>query len=147
MADEKVPTPQTAEELTAYIQSLVDGGKGAAGEDGYQYTADATGKAAVAAFNYVAHVFGITGFQAGWASMQFLREVRHLDGPFGIVDGNKLLYPQYNLVEQVQEWVTEWTPQLAPKAKEKLAEAERNNFKLVHPNVLAHWRKLAAMES
>jgi hypothetical protein len=129
------PSPESMEELNEVMASLVDR------EHTYETSALAVALAAVAAFNYAAHKLGITGFQAGYAELEFLRRSRRIEGPFGIVDGSHLLYPQYDLLAEVREWIEKWRPSLAPKARELLANATG----YVHPDVRAHWERMAAL--
>ncbi len=50
--------------------------------------------AAVAAFYYVSHKLGVTGFQASCADMDFLQRTRSMKSGFKILDYDDLLYPQ-----------------------------------------------------
>ncbi len=129
--------PKTLDELQEYVAGLV------AAEHDYNTSAKAMSKAALAAFNYVGSALGCTGFQAGWAGMDFLMRSRGTDGPIGVLDGEKLLYPQYDVEGEARAWIEEWRPIVAERAREKLAEQKRKGGP-VHPDVLAHWQKLAA---
>lgn len=133
MRDAKVPTPDTAKDLTAYIDGLVKR------DHDYGTCVYAMSMAATAAFNYVAHKLGVTGFQASCADMDILRRTRSLEGPFMILDGQNALYPQYDLEGKVREWLggddfKEW---ISEQAKKKLAESDGAS-----PSVVAHWRSL-----
>jgi len=72
MRDTKVPWPLTDKQLTEYIASL-------ATRTDYDYgtCVYAVSMAAVATFNYMAGVLGITGFQSGCADFDILRRTRH----------------------------------------------------------------------
>jgi hypothetical protein len=127
-----VPTPKTQAELDAYIAALVDR------QHDYGTCVYAMSMAATAAFYYVACKVGATGFQASCADMDVLRRTRHMEGPFMIVDGAQALFPQYELVHNVEKFVESIKPWLAEEAAKKLAANP-----VAHPNVLAHWQKLA----
>lgn len=111
------------------------------GTDGYQQSADAMWKAALEAFNWAADVVGATGFQASWAALRFYGEAMHVDGPFAISKLSDALYPQYDLPGRIAEFIAENREWLATKAKKKLVEHASDEY--VHPNVRAHWERLA----
>lgn len=134
--DEYGAWPETVEELSQYIESLT------AREHDYETSAQAMADAAVAAFNFIGHALGTTGFQAGWAELQFIKTTRHIEGPFAILDGENLLYPQYDLRADFERYMTEWPAQLAEKARELLTENENNPH--VARRVRARWQELAA---
>jgi hypothetical protein len=134
-------TPKTVEELAELIDSFTKCTTSNP-EDGYQQSADAMWKAAVAAFNFAASEVGATGFQASWAALQFYKEAMHVKGPFMIVKVDDALYPQYDLSGRVENFVGEHREYLREKARDLLEEAEAQEDKYVHPEVLAHWKKL-----
>ena len=137
MREAKVPWPLTKEQLAEYIESLAT-----RTDHDYGTCAYAVSMAAVATFNYMAGVLGITGFQSGCADLDILRRTRHIEGPFILLKGEDALYPQYELSGKLAEAMEKWKPWLKEQAQAKLAE----NPEHVHPNVKAHWEKLAAME-
>lgn len=134
MRDAEVPTPDTPYALMGYIEGLAEA------DHDYGTSAYAASMAAVAAFNYVAHRLGLTGFQARAAELDFLRRTRRLEGPFMIVDAERALYPQYNLHATLDEFLNEARPWLQERAHMDLQE----DTDRVHPNVLEHWESLAA---
>jgi hypothetical protein len=134
MRDSDAAHPKTIGELSDYIEALVKR------EHDYGTCVYAMSMAATAAFNYVAGQLGVTGFQASCADMDILRRTRSLKGPFMLIDAEKMLYPQYDLREQLAEALTEWQGWAGDEAKKKLAEGNGR----AHPDVLAHWRALAA---
>lgn len=136
MRESKAPSPETADELSAYIDALVNR------EHDYGTCVYAMSLAAVASFNYVANKLGVSGFQASCADLDVLRRTRRLDGPFMIVDGANMLYPQYDLRENLNKALLEWEPWAAEEAK-KLLE-KNTDQEHVHPDVRAHWECLAA---
>lgn len=106
MRDAKVPWPLTKEQLVEYIQSLVDR------QHDYGTCVYAMSMAAEAAFNYVSHCLGVTGFQASCADLDFVRRTRSLKGPFILLKGEDMLYPQYDLEEKLEEAIKNWRPWL-----------------------------------
>lgn len=94
---------------------------------------------AYAAFKFIAHRLGVTGFQASIADMEFIRLTRMYPGPFTIINGEDALYPQYNLPARLEETLAKWRPWLREQARKKLA-TDRDH---AHPDVVAHWERLA----
>jgi len=96
--------------------------------------------AATAAFYYVAHQLGVTGFQSSCADMDILRRTRSIKGPWMILKAEDALYPQYDLKAKLSEMLEsgETRQWLKEEATKKLAENAG-----AHPNVIAHWKKLA----
>lgn len=127
------PWPKTEEELLEVIQKALKG------PYDYNTSAEAPVEAALAAFNYVASEVGLTGFQAGWGQMQFIKRSRGLKHPFMLLDSSLMLYPQYNLSNDVNEFMAKSKPHIAKEAKKNLEEKGGR----AHPNVLAHWEELA----
>lgn len=137
MRDEKVEWPKSIDELNAYIKTLVDR------PHNYGTCCYAMSNAAVAAFRYVAHQLGVTGFQASCAELDFLAKTR--GWKWGrILDYEKLLYPQYCNEKEFPSWQTilaDNAEKFAEMAKEKLADGAYS----AHPNVKAHWERLASI--
>jgi len=136
MRDFRVPFFHTEEELLTFIRSMCDHG------DDYGTAVYAMSLAAVATFNYMSHVVGASGAQAGFASLDAVRRMRGTEGPFMIVELNDMLYPQCNPIMRVCDWVgekesTEW---LAKKARERLVDSG-----YAIPEIIAHWKRLARM--
>ena len=138
MREAKVPTCHTIDELEEYIASLTER------EHDYGTCCYAMSLAATAAFNYVASKLGVTGFQASCADLDVLRRTRNLKGPFLLIDGANMLYPQYDLHARLQEAMTQWREWASEEAG-KLLDQEREGY--VHPNVWAHWERLAGRGS
>lgn len=132
MRDSKVPRIETSVQLSAYIAALADR------PHDYGTCVYAMSLAAVAAFNYISHKLGVTGFQASCADLDILRRTRHMEGPFMILKAEDLLYPQYDLREKVEEFIDKNRDWCAEEARKKLAEGGT-----AHPNVRAHWESLA----
>ncbi len=133
MTEREIPWPKTEDELLAYIHEQMDGGHD------YNTSAESALAVTVAAFNYAAHVMGLTGFQAGWIGMGVLAEINSIKGPFGIIMAENMLYPQYDEPSKVREWQGKWAQWLGDEARKHLAEREH-----AHPDVIAHWERLAA---
>jgi hypothetical protein len=126
-----VPCPRTMEELTGIIDTM-----GSRNHD-YGTCVYAMSISAVAAFNYIGHVLGVTGFQAFCADLDFLRRTRDMKA-FKIMDMGKLVYPQYRdhfrtniytLLNENAWWIIEFI-------EEKLASGE---IFRAHPDVVSHW--------
>jgi hypothetical protein len=132
MRDHKVPWFKTAQELSEYIEGLIEQ------EHDYGTSAYAMSLAAVAAFQYVASAVGATGFQASCADLDIIRRTRRIDGPFILLKGDDALYPQYDLHKKLSDFLSEIAPYLKDAASKKIHE---NND--AHPDVMAHWKKLA----
>lgn len=135
LRESEVPWPKSMEELTAYINSLVER------PHDYGTCVYAMSMSALAAFYYVSSKLGVTGFQAGCADMDFLKRSRHWNCPFIILKGEDAAYPQHDLPARLAEAMEEWKPWLKKFAQARLAEAGS-----AHPDVKAHWEKLAAFE-
>lgn len=132
MREEEVPTPKTSRQLSAYIDELVDR------QHSYGTCVYAMSMAATAAFNYVASKLGVTGFQASCADLDVLRRTRRIEGPFMILFARDLLYPQYDLHAKVDEMADDARGWLSAEARKKLNESPD-----AHPDVVAHWKRLA----
>ena len=131
--ERKAPWPKTRDELIAYIDDLM------AEESTYDSCVEHLHLAAEAAFNYVWHVRGVTGFQAGFASLRLYGQINHIDGPFGVLRAFDYVYPQYGTpMEKAREWYGKWMPWISEQARERLKDT-----KGAHPNVVAHWQMLA----
>lgn len=134
LREAEAPTPDTMAELAGVIEGLVHR------EHDYGTCVYAMSIAATAAFNHVARKLGVTGFQASCADLDIIKRTRRLKGPFSLVRLEDTLYPQYDVPGRLAEFIAdnrEWQREEAQKLLDKRsAEA--------HPNVVAHWRKLAA---
>lgn len=135
MRESDVPTPKSEKELTKYINGLVKQ------EHDYGTCVYAMSMAATAAFNYVAHKLGVTGFQASCADLDIVRRTRRIDGPFMLIKGEDALYPQYDLRRRLEESLENWKPWMKEAAQKKLAGITHP----IHPDVQAYWEKLATM--
>jgi hypothetical protein len=94
---------------------------------------------AEAAFNLMASKMGVTGFQASCADMDILKRTRRIKGPFAIIDGADLLYPQYDIPAKVAGILQSWQAWASTEAVKLLGDKH-----MAHPDVMAHWERLAA---
>ncbi len=134
MREAKDVWPYTEKQLLEYIQSLTDR------KHDYGTCVYALSLAAMAAFNFVAHKLGVTGFQSSCADLDFLRRTRNLRGPFMIVKADDMLYPQHDSpIKKVGQPMADWRPWLRKEAKKMLVTHDG-----AAPGVIAHWKKLAA---
>jgi hypothetical protein len=134
MRSEKAPTPDTIESLCEYVASLVDR------QHDYVTCVYAMSLAATAALNHVAHKLRVSGFQASCADLDIVRRNRGIEGPFILLNGEDMLYPQYDLTKKLHEAMEGWAGWAAEQAAKKIAENEKER---VHPDVWAHWVALA----
>ena len=133
MREADVPRITSAEQLADYVGALVDR------PHDYGTCVYAMSMAAVAAFNYVAHELGVTGFQASCADLDILRRTRDLE--WGRVqDFTNLLYPQYeDRFTGLDALLCEHREELAKRAAKLLADSPG-----AAPGVVAHWHALVA---
>lgn len=129
-----MPGPESPEQLTTIIAAVTDRGHD------YGTCVYAMSITAEAAFNFVAKKLRVTGFQASCADMDILKRTRLLKGPFAIIDGNDLLYPQYNIRGKVEDLLIQWQP-WAKEEAQKLIDTKNGSH--VSPAVMKHWQKLA----
>ena len=120
---------------------LIDGTEVGVDESGYNASAEAMWRAALAAFNFVASEVGATGFQASWAALKFYAEAMRYDCPISVFKADDALYPQYDLPARLATWLEECRPWLREQAVAKL---NGQDMEFVAPAVEAHWHKLAA---
>lgn len=137
MRAEVAPWPKTVEELNEYIASLV------VRKHDYGTCVYAMSLAATATFNYVAGNLGVTGFQSSSADLDILRRTRSMECPFILLRAEDMLYPQYDLPGKLREAMDSWKDWAAEECGKKL----ENSREHAHPNVLAHWERLASSKS
>lgn len=104
----------------------------------YNSSAEAVKDITVEAFNLMADLMGMTGFQAGWASLTAYAEIQGIDGPLMMLKGEDLLYPQYDVPAKVATWIEEQEEWLVVQATKKLMESGDQ----AHPSVRRHWEEL-----
>ena len=135
MREFEVPYYHTLEEVIEFVKSL----ETQANE--YGTAAYCASLAATAMFNYICHREGLTGFQALCADLDILRRTRMIKGPFIILKLDDAMYPQYNLREKLESFLTddsslEWMRETAIKNLDENPDA--------HPAVISHWRELTS---
>ena len=137
LRDAVLPWPKTELELLAQIDALVNR------KHDYGTCVYAMSMSAIAAFRYVSHRLGVTGFQASCADLDFIARNRGMKHGFQIVDYENLLYPQYEVDFEELDFWTLIRANIEHLSKEagKLLE----NTEPVHPEVRAHWEKLVEM--
>lgn len=134
LAELKPPrSPRTQEEVLAIVNAL------ATRMHDYGTCCYAMSLSAWAAFQYVAGHLGVTGFQASIADLDFIKRSRHIDSPFALLTAEKILYPQYDLHSQLDEWIVKWKPWAAEEARKKLMASQN-----AAPTVVEHWKRLSA---
>lgn len=137
LQDFKVPYLRTEKELAAFVHSLLDR------KHDYGTCVYAMSLAATAAFNLVAHVLGVTGFQAACADIDILHRTRGLE--IGrIQDYSNLLYPQYCDDEHFPMWrmaVDANLSWLQERAKKSLCDESH-----AAKSVRKHWEWLLSLK-
>ena len=124
---------KSLDDLMNYIQNIRDNY-----DIGYGTTPRAIAQAALATSYYLADVFNITGFQAGFVMWDFIRDWSFRGNKCGlkIIDYDDMLYPQYN--HKFQKTISKDT-------FEALQEEAENNLEkggYAHPNVIKHWKSI-----
>lgn len=131
----KVPWPRSEADLLRIIRAVNKR------QHDYGTCVYAMSIAAEASYNYVAHVLGVTGFQASCADLDFLRRTRGLKYGFQILNYENLLYPQYtDRFPTRSQILKDNIDEIGKAAEELLAQKER-----VHPEVKRHWEDLVDM--
>lgn len=103
----------------------------------YNTSALATAVLAYAGYEHMAKKLGITGFQAGYAALEFLTFTEIYEIPFFVRSYRDMLYPQYEIkFKSISRKTFEY---LQSEANEKL----ENESDLAHKEVIAHWQSIA----
>lgn len=127
----------TVEELSQYLKELIEY------KHDYNTSGYAITKALLATETMIAHQLGTSGFQHGYAQISYISETRMSKTGCCIIDLDNLMYPQYNLLGKVEEWIEEHkkSEHFIKIVKEKIKEDDLADFK-AHVNVREHWEKL-----
>lgn len=134
--DEMLSVPTTFEDeeaFVAYVRSVLDVDKD------YDTASNALWKVALAGMNYAEDHMGVSSAQRAWAEMAFLAYSRNIQGPMLLLDGTHMLYPQYNVRGQVEEWLhssQEWVKETAQHLISTTKKVE------TAPYVWEHWTRL-----
>lgn len=101
----------------------------------------ATGALALAGARLMSKVLGITGWQAGAAQWEFVEAWNYFEkGPKRMLTFANLLYPQYS--DKFEKTITKSTAEWLKTEAQKLLDERGGD--MVHPDVLAHWKSVAA---
>lgn len=136
----KLPWPKTEEELLAEVRKLVDR------PHTYGTCVYAMSIAAGAAFNYVSHKLGASGFQSSCADLDFVAKNRLMKHGFAIIDYGDLFYPQYWESDSAikapfyNQALAEAPQYFADEARERLANPEWP----LHPRLRKHLEWIAS---
>lgn len=123
----------TFEELVEFLKYVKDNCN-----CGYGEAPRAMAQASVAVACYLAEEFGITGFQAGFVTWDFIRDWNFRNNKCGlkIVDYDDMLYPQYDdrydKIISCDVW----------EALQKEAKKNLEDSGFAHPHVKAHWESI-----
>ncbi len=129
---EQAPVPKTIEELNEYIASLE------AIVPDYGIAVYVVSLSATATYNYLSYKHGMTGFQASCADLDIIRRTRHLECPFMLVKADDMLFPQYDMYQNLSDAMREWMPWASQRATELLKDTTG-----CHPSVVKRWHLLA----
>lgn len=144
MSKSEAPSPQNIEELTEYIDSLVNQ------PQSYGTCVYAMSLASVATFNYVADKLGVTGFQASCADLDFIKRTRRLKNGFRITDYGNLLYPQYYFDEgsfpTAHQLLMKNLEQIQDKALDLIEEDDKSDLN-ASQTVRKHWEWILSLHS
>jgi len=127
-------TPESTKELAEYMDKILEGGW-----HGYNESVEDGVKCLMACWNYLMHVQGHSGASASFVGLEFLGLSRYERSPFMIMTLDKALYPQYDLKEQLREFITENSDWLKQEAQEKIKSIDKEFPP--HPDVLKRWRE------
>jgi hypothetical protein len=128
--------PKDWDDFVEYVKKLEDQ------QHDYNSICYALRDATLAFFNYFSSKHGMTGFQASWSALDFLGKVYGFKAPYKIIDSSKMLYPQYDLHKELDEFIERSLPELAKIAKERIEKT--NDGEYVDPDVWKRWTELAA---
>lgn len=138
MREMTVPYLETINDLVKYIQTLQQM------DHDYGTCVYAMSMASQATFNFMARNLGVTGFQASCADLDFLRRTRLMKGPFMIIDLDKALYPQYDLHDDLDNFIHSNIGWVREQASEHLAEEAAKEKGFAADRVVEHWKALVA---
>lgn len=124
--------PKTLQELNNLIHEVTSG------THTYGSVVEAMGLVASATLNYMGSELGCSGFQASCADLVTLRRQRCIKSPYTILKLDDVLYPQHNPHDRLDEFIGDSAEWISNEAKSNL-----ENKQHAHPNVIAHWERLA----
>lgn len=135
LRDLKAQWPHSLTALNTCIKAVTDR------EHTYGTAAYAMSLAAEVAFNYVGAKEGTTGFQASCATLDLIKRLKNIEGPYSILDYSDLLFPQSNRFSEIKESLND--PEMLKWFKAEAKKKLKESVKSAHPNVKKHWRRLA----
>lgn len=125
--------PKTKEDFDRYLKELESK------NHTYETITDALTDATLAFFNYFAVKHAMTSYQCSWSELQFLRKSRGMEAPFMIIDSSKMLYPQYDLHKDLNEFLENSMEELSKIAQKNI----ENRDEYVCESVLNRWNEIA----
>ena len=133
----EVPHIETTSELVSFIDRMEKEGCT------YETAPYVMALSAYATFMYMAKKLEVTGFQASWADMQFLKRTRNLKDGFRILNYENLLYPQYKNEFTFEKLLEDNLDHIQEKAKELLRRTENEDGTYsAAPEVVKHWQMI-----
>ena len=131
--------PKDTKELAEYIDKILEGGW-----HGYDESVYDGVKCLMALWNYLMDKQGHSGASASFVGLEFLAMSRYERSPFMIMTLEKELYPQYDLHQQLDEFITKNKEWIRQEALEKLKSIDPEYPP--HPEVWNRW-KVCAMQT
>lgn len=125
------------EELSTYIKDLAEY------KHDYNTSGYAIYKALLSTEQLMAHLLGTTGFQHGYAQMQYMMVTRGSKTGICVVDYDNLLYPQYDVIGRITESIdkVKKSKEFKEHVKSLIAKDDKSKFK-AHADVRKHWEDL-----
>lgn len=133
LRDSKTPPIESMEALVEFVRTLADR------EHDYGTAVYAMSLAADAAFNYVAHSLGVTGFQASVAQLDWFARQRDMEFGFRVIDYGDLRWPQSARRLPIKEIDESLANKLSDWALKRMRQ-DRD----AHPEVLRWWDALCS---
>ena len=107
----------------------------------YNTAAEAMSEALLETEKVVAEKLGLTGFQFGWAQMNYLAESRSLDAGGILLDFKDFCYPQYDLHEKLDKAIQKSREQIISFAEKEVKGMKENAY--VSAEVLEYMQRIA----
>ncbi len=127
---------RTVAELSKYVEEKLQG------EYTYNTHIEAIADITLAAFELAADKLGASGYSASCAELLFLQKSRNIQGPFIVLKGQDMLYPQY--WDRIPEHLkAEWMPWARKEAQKLLDSQTEEDLKFASDSVINHWKNLA----
>lgn len=136
LRERSTPWPKTLAELNNLIHEVTSG------THTYGSVVEAMGIVAAATLNYMGSELGVSGFQASCADLVTIRRQRLIKSPFTLINLDQVLYPQYDIHDKIDEFITDCAEWISTEAQKLLD----NDSKYAHPAVIQHfqhWERLA----